>query len=113
MAEQLDLLKEKARQDGHRRARQAAEHADRTVDTVATWQETALVMLDDYRKDRGQWPFLTEQFRDYALARGLTVPPTLRAFGAVMLAAQARGKVKAGGYDLDRHGSPKTLWRWA
>ena len=115
-ARQLDLLRDHGRELGKQRGIDAAEHADRQTDGVATWQERARALLDEYRIDTGAREFQADQFVQYAIARGLPEPPNRRAFGAVILHAHKKGWIEHARYEPSpnprHHGCPRTVWRW-
>jgi hypothetical protein len=112
---QLDLLRDHGRELGKQRGIDAAEHADRKTPGVATWQERAAALLDEWRID-GPLEFQADQFVQYAITRGLPEPPDRRAFGAVIVRASRKGVLEHAGYaagtNKRHHGNPKTVWRW-
>jgi hypothetical protein len=112
---QLDLLRDHGRELGKQRGIDAAEHADRKTPGVATWQERAAALLDEWRID-GPLEFQSDQFVQYAITRGLPEPPDRRAFGAVITRAVRKGAITFVGYlptpNAKHHGCPKAVWRW-
>lgn len=88
----------------------AVEHADRTTDG---WRFQALSLLVAYAHEVRK-PFLVEDARRWAEARGLEPPPDGRAYGAVVRMA-ARRVLKQAGYGpaASSNGSPKVLWELA
>lgn len=113
---QLDLLRDAGRELGKQRGIDAAEHADRKTDGVATWQERARSLLDEYGLDTAYKDFQANDFVQYAISRGLGEPPDRRAFGAVITHARKRGVIAHSHYDAvtntRHHGAPKSVWRW-
>ena len=86
---------------------QAVDHAD---SVSFQWSERAYGHVFDFCQHRR--PFLTEDARAFAEARGFSQPPDGRAWGAVMKRAFANGLVKKVGYAPARSSnlSPKVLW---
>lgn len=115
-ARQLDLLRAHGRELGKQRGIDAAQHADRKTDGVATWQERARALLDEYGLDTGYREFQADQFVQYAIARGLPEPPTRRAFGAVITHAVKKQLIEHARYEASpnprHHGCPRSVWRW-
>ena len=78
------------------------------------WQRQARgYLLEWLSSPRPDW--LTEEFREWATARGLDSPPDGRAFGKVMQSAKRERLVVAVGYApaCSSNGSAKVLWRAA
>lgn len=81
------------------------------------WQAAADVWL---RRFIAQWvanngrgvPFLCEQAREYAEARGFDLPPSKQAWGAVMRRAQREKRVEWHSYAPahSSNGGPKSQW---
>lgn len=72
----------------------AAANAERRV---PQWSERAGNALRAYLQIRDA-PFMTEEFRLWAEAKGLPQPPHLRAYGSVMLVAARRGLIRKIGH---------------
>lgn len=80
------------------------------------WSERAYQMflkfIDGLPKDRR---FMTEQFRMYAFERGLSAPPSLRAFGSVILRASNECKIVRVGFgtveNAKAHRCFASVWR--
>lgn len=88
--------------------RQSVSHAD---STIPKWSTNAL----QYVKDFSAKCFLAEEVRCYAEAAGLPIPPSKRAWGAVMTAARKLGYIKSVGFRLVKnpqaHRTPATYWQ--
>lgn len=69
--------------------RQAIEHADNVVES---WSIKAYNLFFEYIKTVEQ--FKTEDARVYAEEKGLEIPPTKRAWGAVVLKLARQGYIK-------------------
>lgn len=78
------------------------------------WQRLALGYLSEYVA-RHLSPFLAEDVREWAEARGLPAPPNEKAWGPVMQAARRAGIVWPCGYAPARssNGAPKVRWEAA
>ncbi len=76
------------------------------------WQERALGYVREFIACGNRGPFLCEDVRAFAEARGIAEPPTRRAWGAVMQAAAAGGIVRSAGTMRARssNGSHKVAW---
>lgn len=76
------------------------------------WQMLALGYLKEYVA-RHSAPFLAENVREWAEARGLGAPTNGKAWGPVMQNARRAGIICAAGYAPAKssHLSPKVLWR--
>lgn len=61
------------------------------------WQEQAYGLLQDFIKGRVS-DFLCEDFREYCERHGLTTPPSLRAYGGIILKAARNGLIRNSGY---------------
>ena len=101
------------RELGHEGAKIAADHADREND--GDWQTRAAYLLGLYQKT-GVREFKNEDFRAFALSRGLPEPPDRRAFGAVILRAKKNGLIRHLRYgrvdDPIGHAHPVSIWGW-
>lgn len=67
--------------------KQAADHADAEI---PDWQLQARRMVDRFLMQQGDVPFQAEYLRTWAHERGLPKPPSLRAWGAVIIWAKKR-----------------------
>jgi len=92
--------------------RHEAAHAAATA-AGPTWRVNALDALRRFLRSIGARSFLAEELKAWAQenARWLPIPPDGRAWGSVILAAKRAGLVEAGGFEIDKFASPKTLWR--
>lgn len=68
---------------------QAVQHADVVVES---WSEKAHKLFIEYIKNVEQ--FKTEDARVYAEEKGLEIPPTKRAWGAIVLKLARQGYIK-------------------
>lgn len=76
--------------------KKAIEHADQVNEG---WSDKAFNLLKSYVNEFGPgWKFLGEQVRYYAEAKKLEEPPSLRAWGSVMVRAAKSGLIKKVGY---------------
>ena len=90
-------------------ARPAAEHADRVVDG---WSQEAYEHVIAYAK----WhrTFIAEDVRLFAEETGFPVPPSRRAWGAVMIRAKRDGKISSIGYAMSTSptANPTPVTKW-
>lgn len=87
-------------------------HADEVVEN---WSEDAYSMFLKYISQFGSgYRFIGEQARTYAEAMKLPKPPSLRAWGAIMVRAAKSGVITKVGYSQVRnskaHGANCSLW---
>lgn len=89
----------------------AADHANAVE---SEWTGQALGMLLAFVADR-ETPFLIEEVRAYAEARGLPEPPDKRSWGAVARRAAAKKRIVKDGFGeaASSNRSPKVRWRAA
>jgi hypothetical protein len=87
---------------------QAVDHADRVLQQ---WSMSALAHLVYYARQINH-PFLVEDAREWAEKLGLPVPPTKRAWGAVVRRASRGRHIAKVGHANARssNNSPKCLW---
>lgn len=89
----------------------SARHANRVH---SEWTGQALGMLTVFASQCGR-PFLIEEARVWAEARGLPMPPDKRSWGSVTRSAVFKKRIEDSG-DTARvassNGSKKTLWRY-
>ena len=102
---QLDFFKsEQLREYGITRA---IENAGRKSDN---WRDHALQFVVRFPKER----FMTEEVRVWAHENGLPIPPSARAWGAVIRAAEKLGLVRRVGYgsvsNPKAHRTPASVW---
>lgn len=91
-------------------AQSAAEHADRA--TGDDWQARAADALMRFaRLALGTGEFKAEEALAFALGSGLPAPPDKRAWGAVVQSAAHAGRLTRVGYERDKFGSPKAVWK--
>lgn len=103
------------RQNRDRGMKKAEDHAGKE------WNEMADRLLDSFITN--SWfiimkrQFMTEDFRQYASQWGLPQPPSLRAFGSVILRAARAGKIVKVGYgqvsNAKAHSANAAVWRKA
>jgi hypothetical protein len=91
--------------------RKAAQHAE---DLHEGWQTKALDWLYCYAYKRADNPFTGEMVRE--AARGIVPePPSLRAWGSVLLSAARRGWIRQVGWakvsNPKAHRTPAALWK--
>lgn len=88
----------------------AADHANRVE---SEWTGQAIGLLVAFAKDCGR-PFLVEEARAYAEAKGLPQPPDARSWGAVIRRAAAKRRVRKVGYGAaaSSNCSPKIKWEY-
>lgn len=60
------------------------------------WKEDAMDLLREFIQTKKE--FMCEEFREYAHAHGLLVPPSKRAFGGIIAKAAFLGWIKNVGY---------------
>jgi hypothetical protein len=94
----------------HGRAKAAGAHADAVR---AGWIRDASRWVLLYADGCQGGPFLLEDARAFAHARGLDKAPDARAWGAVVLALKAAGRLVKCGHGVDQFGSTKAQWRRA
>jgi hypothetical protein len=101
-----------ARQHGHTRAKDAADHANRVS---PQWIETAVCFVRLFSLEHRAQTFLAEDVRAAAESWGLSAAPDGRSWGHVMKRAEREGFVVPCGYRaaVSSRGSPKVLWRAA
>jgi hypothetical protein len=89
----------------------AIAHAERDA---PGWGRAALLMVEAFCKNLGQLPFMNEDVRVYAYARGLPLPPDDRAWGGVMRTALLHKVVRQIGTRpvkaASGHRGPRALW---
>lgn len=87
----------------------AVDHANREE---SEWSGQALGMLTAFAAE-ATGPFLIEEVRPWAEARGLPPPPDTRAWGGVTRRAAAKKRIVKAGYGsaASSNCSPKVLWR--
>lgn len=88
----------------------AASHANRVE---SEWTGQALGMLTAYGQ-QATGPFLIEEVRAWAEARGLPAPPDQRSWGAVARSAAAKRRIEKVGFApaASSNSSPKVQWRY-
>lgn len=106
------LSKKKAairRDDGISRAET---HAERVT---ANWRDVAMTALEKYLSERGNLPFLAEEFIDWTRKQEVPQPPDARAWGSVFSAARRDEQIERIGTAAAATSnlSPKPLWRRA
>lgn len=86
----------------------AIENAD---DKIENWSEMAYACLLSYPGKE----FLTEDVRRWSHENGLPIPPSARAWGAVIVRAKREGVIKFLGYrsvtNPKAHMTPASYWR--
>lgn len=90
--------------------KQALDHANQINDN---WSKEAYRYLTVFlRYNSGE--FMTENFRAYCEKYNLPTPPSLRAYGSIMVQAQRNGLIKSLGYSSVKnpkaHSTPATIW---
>lgn len=108
MAVQLSL--EDAIRERDAGIQQAIDHANAVVDN---WSEKAYHLLIDFIEEvPGE--FMVEDLRAYAAMKDFPLPPSARAWGAVILRAAKSGLVENAGYGKTKnkkaHRTPASLW---
>jgi len=73
---------------------QAIDHADQYS---AGWRQEVYEKLLLFLETRSE-PFLAEEFREFAEANGIESPPSLRAYGAIIVRAAKEEKIRKVGY---------------
>ena len=100
----MNATGEDLKQIGMRQSVTAADNA------IPNWSTDAL----QYVKCHAAKYFLAEDVRSCAEADGLPIPPSKRAWGAVMTAARKLGYIRSVGYRLvhnpQAHRTPATYW---
>lgn len=97
-------------------AEQGMLHAEQHANIVHEgWSENALEWFVKYIKHFGRGhQFKTEDVRKYAELNGFDVPPSLRAWGAIVLKAAKAGLIKKAGYaqveNAKAHKANCSLW---
>lgn len=76
---------------GIRLASESAENKERG------WNDRAYDFLENFIKERTS-DFMCEDFRDYCQRHGLTAPPSLRAYGSIIVKALRNGLIRQTGY---------------
>lgn len=88
----LNLFTPQALRDaGMAIAAESAEHKE------PGWNDKAFELLKDFIKGRTS-DFLCEDFRSYCEAHDLTAPPSLRAYGGIIMRASKRGLIRKVGH---------------
>lgn len=70
---------------------QAEDNANRQV---PDWSNDAMTYLKSFLVDQGSIPFQAEDFRIWAISKGLQEPPTWRAIGGIIVRARRDGLIK-------------------
>lgn len=114
MNAQMDWLSashEHAKKRRDRGMKAAAEHADRVLDD---WQERTYELLLKFIEQRGDAPFLVEEFRHWGRYT-IRQPPDGRAFGSVIARARKSGIIVSIGARpaASSNRSLKVLWQRA
>lgn len=92
---------------------QALDHANQVHEK---WAEAAFAKLCQYCQhfENGYY-FVGEEFRQWAIERGLPVPPSMRAFGGILLRGAKAGLIAKMGHSVTSnpkaHGCFCTLWQ--
>lgn len=88
----------------------SAGHANRVE---SEWTGQALGMLTAFASQHGE-PFLIEEARAWAEARGLPEPPDKRSWGAVARSAAAKKRIRKVGFAAaaSSNASPKVQWEY-
>lgn len=79
------------------------------------WNETAYQLLTEFVKTKNYYDeWMCEEFREFAMEKGLPEPPSKRAFGSVIIKAAKNNLVQKIGYGITTnpkcHATPATLW---
>ena len=89
--------------------KKAVDHADAVIDN---WSETAYRFLLMFLQHRSM--FMTEEVRE-ASAKIIPEPPSLRAWGSVIVRAAKSGHIQRAGYknvkNAKAHSTPATVWK--
>lgn len=76
------------------------------------WADAALNLFREFIPSRKQ--FMCEDFRKFCEVKGLTVPPSKRAFGGIILKAYKEGLIKKVGYGKVKnpraHSANASVW---
>lgn len=76
------------------------------------WQEKAMNLLEKFLIGRRK--FMCEDFRAFCEKNGLPIPPSKRAFGAIILKAVKQGMIKRVGFGNTKnpkaHLTPASIW---
>ena len=77
------------------------------------WQDFSIDKFKEFLSFKNQ--FITEEFRLWAEANGLSQPPEPRAYGALILKVQKKGLIQWNGTyqemkESKSHGCPKKVW---
>lgn len=80
------------------------------------WSEKAFEWFLKYIQLNGlKHQFKTEDVRAYAEANGFEAPPSLRAWGSIVVKVAKAGFIKSAGYikveNAKAHSTPATLWK--
>jgi len=85
----------------------SSNHAE---DKIPGWNDAALEYVLNYPEDQ----FMTEDVRKSAESQGFPIPPSKRAWGAVMVKAKKQGAIHSLGMvrksSDESHGTPAVLW---
>lgn len=88
----------------------AVQHADEESDN---WSKEAYRYLTIFTMHH-EGEFMTENFREYCEKFKLPTPPSLRAYGSIMVKAANNGLIKKVGYgnviNQKAHCTPATIW---
>lgn len=88
----------------------AVNNANRKINE---WAESAYLFLEQYISDHKE-NFMVEEIRESAEQNGLPVPPSKRAWGAIIIKAHKNKLVKPCGFkqtsNPKAHKTPATLW---
>jgi hypothetical protein len=92
--------------------KQAESHANEVIDN---WSESAYIILLQFLSYENANMFQVEQVRSFASKfTDLPDPPSLRAWGAIILRAVKDGRVRHAGYEKTSnpkaHNTPAALW---
>lgn len=86
---------------------QASQHAE---EVSTNWNDKALSLLKQFSKHE----FMAEELREWAHKTGLPMPPSARAWGAVIVTARKQGLIKHAGYrnveNPKAHRTPASVW---
>jgi len=69
---------------------QALDNANRQIEE---WSEEAMDYLKSFLQERGTEPFQAEDFRFWAIKKGINHPPTWRAIGGIFTRARRCGLI--------------------
>jgi hypothetical protein len=108
MYKQTDIFEAiQARDEGMKKA---VDHAD---DVKPGWSQKAYELLLKFLSEQ-HGPFMAEDVRSFAAMVDFPLPPSGRAWGAVIVRASKNGLIKRSGYapvkNVRAHMTPATLW---